>query len=154
MVSLKAGDFSALISPPAPPIEAMGQGVSGSESAAEYGGPVGWASRHSGGAPQGVGGSDVSGRFPLQCYSLAAWESELLRRYYLQKVKLGEGSFGTVWRAVDRRAVPFGGFFCWHGGVRECRGYTSLKFNTLPMKVGRDPKGKDRFPTIIFQGLC
>lgn len=61
--------------------------------------------------PQGVGGSDVSGRFPLQCYSLAAWESELLRRYYLQKVKLGEGSFGTVWRAVDRRAVPFGGFF-------------------------------------------
>ena len=36
----------------------MGQGVSGSESAAE--------------------------------------------RYYLQKVKLGEGSFGTVWRAVDR----------------------------------------------------
>ena len=26
-----------------------------------------------------------------------------LRRYYLQKVKLGEGSFGTVWRAVDRR---------------------------------------------------
>lgn len=23
-------------------------------------------------------------------------------RYYLQKVKLGEGSFGTVWRAVDR----------------------------------------------------
>ena len=24
------------------------------------------------------------------------------RRYFLQKVKLGEGSFGTVWRAVDR----------------------------------------------------
>jgi hypothetical protein len=28
--------------------------------------------------------------------------SAVLRRYYLQKVKLGEGSFGTVWRAVDR----------------------------------------------------
>jgi serine/threonine protein kinase len=25
-------------------------------------------------------------------------------RYYLQKVKLGQGSFGTVWRAVDRHS--------------------------------------------------
>jgi len=25
-------------------------------------------------------------------------------RYYLQKVKLGQGSFGTVWRAVDRQS--------------------------------------------------
>jgi len=29
--------------------------------------------------------------------------SQLEDRYYLQKVKLGQGSFGTVWRAVDRQ---------------------------------------------------
>lgn len=29
-------------------------------------------------------------------------QARLEDRYYLQKVKLGQGSFGTVWRAVDR----------------------------------------------------
>uniref|UniRef100_A0A7S4RT27 Protein kinase domain-containing protein n=2 Tax=Alexandrium monilatum TaxID=311494 RepID=A0A7S4RT27_9DINO len=30
-------------------------------------------------------------------------QARLEDRYYLQKVKLGQGSFGTVWRAVDRQ---------------------------------------------------
>lgn len=30
--------------------------------------------------------------------------AKLEDRYYLQKVKLGQGSFGTVWRAVDRQS--------------------------------------------------
>ena len=29
--------------------------------------------------------------------------SKLEERYFLQKVKLGQGSFGTVWRAIDRK---------------------------------------------------
>ena len=90
----------------------MGQGVSGSESAAEYGGPVGWAtSRHSGGAPKGLGGLMFREGFPSNVTAWQPGKANLLRRYYLQKVKLGEGSFGTVWRAVDRRAVPFRVFF-------------------------------------------
>ena len=35
-----------------------------------------------------------------------------VRRYFLQKVKLGEGSFGTVWRAVDRQAHNGGTIGC------------------------------------------
>lgn len=31
-------------------------------------------------------------------------QGKLEDRYYLQKVKLGQGSFGTVWRAVDRQS--------------------------------------------------
>mmetsp|Transcript_82086 Transcript_82086/g.237993 ORF Transcript_82086/g.237993 Transcript_82086/m.237993 type:complete len:461 (-) Transcript_82086:270-1652(-) len=30
--------------------------------------------------------------------------STMSERYYMQKVRLGHGSFGTVWRAVDRRS--------------------------------------------------
>ena len=29
---------------------------------------------------------------------------------------------------------------------------TGWKFNSSPVKIGRIPKGKDRLPTIIFQG--
>ena len=31
--------------------------------------------------------------------------------------------------------------------------FTHLKFNIAPERVTL-PKGKDRFPSIIFQGLC
>eukprot|EP00747_Dinoflagellata_sp_TGD_P122022 gnl/TRDRNA2_/TRDRNA2_173533_c0_seq4.p1 gnl/TRDRNA2_/TRDRNA2_173533_c0~~gnl/TRDRNA2_/TRDRNA2_173533_c0_seq4.p1 ORF type:complete len:313 (+),score=59.41 gnl/TRDRNA2_/TRDRNA2_173533_c0_seq4:54-992(+) len=31
------------------------------------------------------------------------WSHQLEDRYFMQKVKLGQGSFGTVWRAVDRQ---------------------------------------------------
>lgn len=34
----------------------------------------------------------------------AVGQARVEDRYYLQKVKLGQGAFGTVWRAVDRRS--------------------------------------------------
>ena len=33
-------------------------------------------------------------------------------------------------------------------------GCTPRKFNSSPLKIGRNPKGKDGLLTIIFQGLC
>ncbi len=38
------------------------------------------------------------------------------------------------------------------GGSHHQLDDTLLKFNSSPLKIGRAPKGKDRLPTIFFQG--
>lgn len=123
-VSLKSGDFSALISPPGKRHEKTSPQLSRRwAKVSRVPNPLlsamaQWDGRRhviTGGAPQGVGTCNwCFGKVnPPPIWFGASWQpgkANLLRRYYLQKVKLGEGSFGTVWRAVDRRAVPFGVF--------------------------------------------
>ena len=36
----------------------------------------------------------------------------------------------------------------------EGQTFTPRKFNSWPLKIGRNPKGNDRILTIHFQGLC